>query len=134
MINNELLQKAKQAGSAEELAALAEENGLGLNEEQARAYFDELHKTGELSDNELDNVAGGGCHKGDGRLVVTLHHKCGNWTCKYCGQVAPKPKSHVCPNHLYSLLPPNTAGICDNCEHMSYEKGLWLCNHPANKK
>jgi len=30
------LQKAKQTGSAEELAALAEENGLELNEEQAR--------------------------------------------------------------------------------------------------
>ena len=99
-----------------------------------RAYFDELHKTDELSDDELDNVAGGGCHKGDGRLVVTINYGCGNWACKYCGQLAPDPRCRRCPNHSYNLTPPNTPGICNTCKHMSYEKGLWLCNRPANKK
>ena len=57
----ELLEKAKQAKSPEELLILAKENGEELTEDSAKAYFDQLHKTGELTDDELDNVAGGGC-------------------------------------------------------------------------
>ena len=36
---------------------------------------DVINKMG-LSDEELDNVAGGGCHKKDGRLIVTTMHSC----------------------------------------------------------
>lgn len=72
-MNNELIEKAKQAKSAEELLAIAKENGIEATEEEAKQYFAQLHPaTGELSDNELDNVSGGGCHKGDGRLVVMM--------------------------------------------------------------
>ena len=117
----------------EELAAFAAENGIEFNEEQAKAYFDEMHKTGELSDDELDNVAGGGCNKSDGRLIVTIGHSCGNWACKYCG-LKVDPNSHRCPNHAYELMLLQAPGICKNCKYMSYEKGMWLCNHPANKK
>ena len=67
---DELIAKAKQAKNPEELLALAKENGVELTEESAKAYFNQLNpKTGELADDELDNVAGGGCHNG-GRLVV----------------------------------------------------------------
>ena len=55
----EQLAKAKAAKSAEELLALAKENGVELTEEEAKKYFAEWHKEGELSDNELDNVSGG---------------------------------------------------------------------------
>ena len=61
-LNKELLTKAKAAKTAEEIMALAKENGMELTEESAKAYLDLLHpQTGELSDDELDNVAGGGC-------------------------------------------------------------------------
>ncbi len=60
-ITPELIEKAKQAKTPEELIALAKENGEELTEESAKAYFDQFHKTGELNDDELDNVAGGGC-------------------------------------------------------------------------
>ena len=60
--NPELLEKAKQAKSAEELLVLAEENGTKMTEERAKTYYAHLHPTsGELSDEELDSVAGGGC-------------------------------------------------------------------------
>ena len=60
-MNKELLAKAKEMKTPEELMALAKENGIELTEESAAAYFDRLHpQTGELSDDELDNVAGGG--------------------------------------------------------------------------
>ena len=56
---SEQLKKAKCAKSAEELLALAKENGMELTEEEAAKYFAELHKEGEIADEELDNVAGG---------------------------------------------------------------------------
>jgi len=76
-LNKELLAKAKEAKTPEELTALAKENGTELTVESAKTYFELLHpKTGELSDEELDNVSGGGCYAGDGCLMTTIGHKC----------------------------------------------------------
>ena len=62
----ELIEKAKSAKTPEELMALAKENGVELTEESAAAYFDRLHpQTGELSDDELDNVSAGCYESGD---------------------------------------------------------------------
>ena len=59
-MNNELIAKAKKTATVEELLALAKENQVELSEEDAKMYFELLHpKTGERSDDELDNVAGG---------------------------------------------------------------------------
>ena len=74
--NTELLEKAKEAKSAEELVSLAKENGMELTEEEAAAYFAQLNKSGELSDEELDNVSGGGCYANDGSLMTTIGYRC----------------------------------------------------------
>ena len=63
-ISKELLEKAKTAKSAEELLAMAKAEKIELTEEEAAKAFEELNKNGELSDEELDNVAGGGCPGG----------------------------------------------------------------------
>ena len=64
--SNELIEKAKQSKSAEELLAMAKAENIEMTAEEAEKYFAELHKTGELSDEELDNVAGGRlCSPGD---------------------------------------------------------------------
>lgn len=55
----ELIEKAKQAKSAEELLELAKSESVELTAEEAKKVFADLHKTGELSDEELDNVSGG---------------------------------------------------------------------------
>ena len=60
-ISKELIEKAKTAKSAEELLAMAKAEKVELTEEEAAKAFAELNKTGELSDEELENVAGGGC-------------------------------------------------------------------------
>ena len=61
-MDKNLILKAKEAKSVEELIALAKENNVELNEEDAKMYFEQLNaKKGELSDDELDAVAGGGC-------------------------------------------------------------------------
>ena len=58
-ISKELLKKAKTAKTAEELLEMAKAENIELSAEQAAKAFAELHKMGELSDEELDNVAGG---------------------------------------------------------------------------
>ena len=58
-ISKELLKKAKQAKTAEELLEMAKAEKVELTEEEAAKAFEELNKNGELSDEELDNVAGG---------------------------------------------------------------------------
>lgn len=77
-LSEELIAKAKGTKTPEELAALAKESSIDLTEEEAKAYFEQLHpKTGELSDDELDNVAGGGCHTKGGYLLTTAGYRCG---------------------------------------------------------
>ena len=59
-MNKELLAKAKEAKTPDELMSLAKEIGIELTAESAASYFERLNsKTGELSDSELDNVSGG---------------------------------------------------------------------------
>ena len=58
-LSKELLEKAKTAKSAEELLAMAKAENIDLSAEGAEKAFAELNKTGELSDEELNNVAGG---------------------------------------------------------------------------
>lgn len=71
-LNKELLEKAKTAKTPEELMALAKENGVDLTEEAANTYFERLNpKMGGLSDDELNNVAGGGCQADDGKLDLS---------------------------------------------------------------
>ena len=56
---DEMLEKAKTAKSAEELLAMAKIENIEISAEEAAKAFAELNKTGELSDEELDNVSGG---------------------------------------------------------------------------
>ena len=58
-ISKELLEKAKQAKTAEELLAMAKAENIELTEEQAAQAFAKMNKNCELSDEELDNVSGG---------------------------------------------------------------------------
>ena len=57
-ISQELLDKAVKCETAEELLALAKENGIELTAEQAEAYLAE-RKDSEISDAEMGAVAGG---------------------------------------------------------------------------
>ena len=59
-LTKELVAKAKEAKTSEELMALAKEAGIDMTEESAASLFEQLNsKTSELSDSELDNVSGG---------------------------------------------------------------------------
>ena len=120
----QLIAKAKQAKNTEELIALAKENGMGLTAESAKAYFDQLHQTGELADDELDSVAGGGkcgtIYK-DRRPVVFPYNICELWRCEVCHKK--DEKGHYCSEH-------GGAGFCMTCDSSRSEGGLLLCYHP----
>ena len=122
-MKKELIAKAKQAKTPEELMSLAKENGIEMTEESAKAYFEQLHpKTGELTDDELDNIAGGGCHTKDGRLVVSAMNYCEEWRCKDDGSMSYLNVLFVECNTCHCQA------FCHSCSYCTYEKGLWLCN------
>lgn len=131
----ELLQKANTARTPEELQALAKENGMDITPEQAQDYFARLHQNGELEDDELDNVAGGGCYKG-GKLIVTDLHVCEHWLCKRCGTKNVwiqangryNPDVHQCPSR--ELIGKN----CSSCTYRIASGLTFLCDNPKNYK
>ncbi len=113
----EVLEKAKLAKSAEELIALAKENGAEITAEEANTYFTHLHQNGELADDELDQVAGG-CGGDDqeyydGWPVVDYSHTCSHYlfhgwgesdgccrTCRYlCGISSLTEAKTICKYH-----------------------------------
>ncbi len=57
-MRKEILEKAKKAGSVDELIALASGEGIELEREKAERIFSSL-KSNELSDDALFSVAGG---------------------------------------------------------------------------
>lgn len=130
--NEEVLAKAKQAKSVEELLTLAKESGVEMTAEQAQDIFAQLNqKSGELADDELDNVAGGGCHNGEGYLVVTGGYVCNLWACKQCGSTETKTEisygeTNVCCKQC--------GGVhnCANCSYCIYKDARLICSNPAN--
>ena len=106
----------------------AKENGIEMTAEEAQKIFAQLHpQTSELSDDELDNVSGGGCHNG-GRLVVSAMHYCDEWRCKDDGS------QWVIDGMLECCKTCRVTAFCHSCQYCTYEKGLWLCNTPVNMK
>ena len=100
-MNQELVNKARKAKSVEELLALAKENGIELTNEQAKEYFAQLNPTkGELSDDELEDVAGGGCFPEEERycpncqtrleLRASCHGLYSFYQCNNCGYEEPE--------------------------------------------
>ena len=128
----EQLTKAKAAKSAEELIALAKENGIELTEEEAAKYFADLHKEGELADEELENVSGGSfCSNGSTyssdppyNLIVTAANRCS----LYWEADADS-----------SIDPSGIKGTCWRCRNAYYDQPITYCrrrtygNDPLNK-
>ena len=57
-ITKEMLEKAMQCNTAEDLIAYAKTEGVDLTKEEAEAYLDELSEC-ELKDGDLKHIAGG---------------------------------------------------------------------------
>ena len=83
-----MIEKAKAAKNAEELLELAKANGMEITADEAKTYFAQLNpKSGELDDNDLDNVAGGasGCAYKDEVGNMTKVRVINGNKCPRCG-------------------------------------------------
>ena len=77
-LTSKMKRVAMQAKSVEELLKLAEAYGYEISKEEAEEIYAELNQEGALADEELENVAGGGCYSTDkdGLLIVTAGNRC----------------------------------------------------------
>jgi endogenous inhibitor of DNA gyrase (YacG/DUF329 family) len=82
----EMIEKAKEAKSAEELLELAKENNVEMTADEAKTYFAQLGpKSGELDDDDLDAVAGGACARTE--QANNAQDAVSNMPCPRCGAV-----------------------------------------------
>ncbi len=58
-MNQEIIEKAKNAKSPEEILEIAKENNIEIGMKEAEAVYERLNASGEVSDDELESVAGG---------------------------------------------------------------------------
>ena len=123
----EQMAEAKTAKSAEELFAYAKEIGAPMNEDEAKVFFEQWHKEGELADEELENVSGGsfpdGCQTYSSDYPHYLITTCGNscalyletsspWgsaavkgTCWYCANAESNSTITYCHRRTYGNDP-----------------------------
>ena len=110
-LSKELLEKAQTAKSPEELIQMAKTENIDLSAEEAAKAFAKLNASGELSDEELDNVAGG-CSPSDppkyniGDMVISSRgfpcHTCGIYRDFQITEVHRSPDG----KHTYSIACP----------------------------
>ena len=60
-ITNEIIKKAMECDTPDELIALAKTEGIEITKDEAEAYLTEMDNV-ELDNASLDKVAGGGCY------------------------------------------------------------------------
>lgn len=139
-MNNEILAKARAAGSPEELLKIAHENGQPeFTMENAEVYFNAINHHGELSDEEMDVSAGGCAVRSHGQKMVSTFNSCKHFRCGPCNGNAEYDKLSVfldesllrkCNQKLYD--PKQRYGhseCCGCCYYCSYERGAWWCNN-----
>lgn len=111
----ELIEEAKQTMSAEELTALAKENGIELSEDETLACLERLNDSGELSDEDLDGVSGGSFGMGAGYVPIPNDEKCkcDNLVCVLCNKSC-HPSYYINHTCLHNNLVPN---VCHYCKY-----------------
>ncbi len=133
-MTNELIAKAKECKSVEELLALAKENDYPLNADEAKTLLATLNSEGELSDDELDNASGGACQTtvdGMEYTVTTNHNKCfipGGF----------KPEERMDKLGLRFMwgmeMDVNGEEKCGICHHLEFKGGVGYCGKSGKQK
>ena len=85
-LTQEIIEKAKAAGSAEELLAIAKENGIDMTADEAKTYFEQVNAN-SLDDDLLEGVAGGWLILNESEnSLVTKEYNRGTHRKGQCGQ------------------------------------------------
>ena len=118
-ITKELMEQAAKCQTAEELFALAKENGIELTAEQAEAYLAE-RKDGEIADEEMDAVAGGDLRYGSCRNKKNKH------------RLDPRQRGCFLTTAVCEYL-----GKADDCEELTTLRAYrdnWLAKQPGGRE
>ena len=118
-LTKEQLLTAKNAKSVEELAVLVKELGAEMPAADLQKTFDALKKTGELADDELDNVAGGACIE-NGLWGYDHPDK----VCPSCGHVGMDESLYIVGGWCLS---------CPDCKKVFDQKSDGTLVHDPNK-
>ncbi len=130
-MTNEMIAKAKECKSAEELLELAKENNVEMSAEEAAELFAKLNQEGELSDDELDSASGGSCYVRGGWLVVTAFHSCGYWIHKGCG--GDKDTCNCTGGMTRTGRPRGVTPECQSCKFVAKSGARYICKNENNK-
>ncbi len=130
-MTEEMIAKAREAQSVEELLQLAKDNGMDeFTMEDAEDLYAQMHASGEMSDEEMENVSGGGCTVSvDGKKykVVTNQTKCftGQWV---ENRTSNKYNFELIRTDHSSLRTTWNTGVdhnhCGSCIHLGFTKAL----------
>ena len=141
-----MIEKAKAAKSVEELLEIAKANNVEMTADEAATYFAQLNpKSGELDDDDLDAVAGGGCNDNktfkDGYIETTGDTFRPCFVCRSCGiaRLYLDSSRYTCagvgagymmayqPRHCAQC---NARAYCYNCAYYEDRNGESWCNNP----
>ena len=96
--------------------ALAKENNVEMTADEAATYFAQLNpKSGELNDDDLDNVAGGACAGSEAESEGKIVRVTSGQTCKKCR------------NNIGTLSTPPYGELtvyCNNCDKVIEKAAL----------
>ncbi|MBR4026748.1 MAG: hypothetical protein IKJ01_04225 [Lachnospiraceae bacterium] len=122
MTHEELVAKAREAKSAEEIMEMAKAEGMELTEEAAAEYYAMLNpESGELSDDELDNVSGGGCKtKVNGKKYTVVTSGCRCFTGQY---KEVRPETHHMSTIDKTWRDFSSSGCCGRCFYLRLNSG-----------
>ena len=110
MISKELLEKAKKCTTKEEILELAKAENVEISDENIANLLSCTETNKELSDDELENVAGGTCHS--------------DWTYAKLGITPAYPQR---PEYHPVIT---TQG--NNCNRHQDYPGFWITCHECN--
>lgn len=132
-----LIREIEKAQSTEELMAAAEKRGIALTGKEAEKILARIRKStgkGELVDDELDSVSGGGCRTtvgGKKYVVVSSGLPC--FTGRYelvTDEDRRRFESEGEPRSLRSQWEgwSGTGGNCGKCRYLRFKNGLGYCS------
>lgn len=123
-MKEELLKKAREAESVEKLLSLAKENKIELSKEKAEKIFTRLHNDdGELGEDELSSVSGGGCSElsipkyAIGHYVKLKDYRYNIWK----GACDCKFNCWIVRGYNYDYFGREYELVCANCGNQRYE-------------
>lgn len=122
-MEKDLLKKAQNVKSKEELLVLLKENAVDIPGDKVDELYAQIKSHGEIGDDDLGKVTGGGSYSPEGFLKSTIVYNCNLF--EYAeGAVGPKGICYMCKYWSRNI----------DCLSLEVEGKTEKCMHPENKR